>query len=886
MTGIDLNFNDATQLIKQSNEQITKMYLDNIGKSVNDDNSDFIQKLNERTKEYINIIGPLNSEIFDIRTDSNTLYETYLSTKSSLNEIQTKLDNLDKENGTLKIAIEDKNNQIEYLQTELNKKNTENAKLIETNQSTTGDLKSEIYKLFTELEERRSRDGEIKGIETERTQMINDIGSFEVQIYELQTQLNNTQNQNSLLLKQISEIREEKETQKNQFLYEIEKERTKSIETENLKWKIESLIKEKEIILQRIASDKEVREAIEQLKTENENLKTQKINLEKQLQISRIEHKQLTNSISNSENIEIRRLEDEKLELLSRISVLESQIQLKSVKQKDAEMALLEKQLQQKQKEFNELQNNFSNLQTENLKLTKEIEKNKEEINQSDLKCSELEYQLEKSQNKEQETILKNEIERLQNEINVFDLKHEQIQHELESSQKENEELHQKINIHIENEKTLHEMLSNTQLQTTQSDTTNIINRAQIIKLNQKISELEAIIRSLQSNKEELLNTISENNIRHKHELDILSQSIQSVDNNKAQIEIVTTLNTKIIDLTNKSKQYLSQYQNESADHYNTKQNLIKSEANYSELSQRYRNIECDYSCLIESLTKLFKCMPSTSSIITAATRASKTCESYNNIIENNKKLENELRKANQMPNFLNYRLKQTEFCLELERKKCDVLNLKLNSSKTQKQNLTFAADFLLNVIEKASDKNIKSMASILLSKVDTNDGSDSELWNEFASMLLTPKVDVKQVEGLLRIKIEEKLQIMNRIMEKIQKLDNNFNDVKSKIGFYKAKKEHKKKIISKYKPPSTPKNIGSLYERSLKPRTPLPVHNDLEGTPFQNRKPFRVPLTAIKSSYENTDYSNNALGKKSSLKLPKHNSPYGVNPIPARSYY
>ena len=533
--------------------------------------------------------------------------------------------------------------------------------------------------MFNELKQSKSNESETEKIIKEKEQMLNDIATLENHIYELSISIDSTKQENKDLLREINEIRENNEKQKNQFLLELENERAKSIEVDDLKWRIESLTKEKEIIKKRLADDHEVNEAIKILKSENEIIKAKNNDLETKLQESMIKEMKLKNEIKASENAEIRRLEGENLELLSRISVLESKLQLKEIQQKDAEMLKLENLIKDKQNEIEKFQNNQKILLDENKNTRNELDDTKEKMNQLNIKCTDLENKLEEALNNENEKKLNSEIEELKKEKNNINVKCDELKNEVDNLTQEKEELQSSLNFQIEQQKELRNLLSSTKLQSTKSDTVNIINRSENIRLNKRISELESINRTLQNSKNALLKTISENNQRHQVEIEKLSKKVNEIGKSNQEIELISTLNLKILELTNKLNECILKYQNESSDHYSTKQNLVRAETNYNDLSLKFRNLETDYSCLVESLTKLFNCMPSVSSIVSSATQIARTNSTKQLLEQKVTNLENQLKKEKEIPIVLEYRLKQLEFCLNLEKKKSSVYQMKLS---------------------------------------------------------------------------------------------------------------------------------------------------------------------------------------------------------------
>lgn len=652
--------------------------------------------------DVVNIIGALNNEIFDIRNDSNVMLQQYQNLKSNFDVLQTRFEKVIAEKQKLQSIIDNKEDAIKDLHNELINKDKEYVNLEQNNNSTTSNLKMEIQSLFNELKQSKENKNETEIIKKEREQMLNDIGELENHIYELSRNIDSFTQENRDLLNEISEIRENNERQKNQFLLELENERTKSIEVDDLKWKIESLSKEKEILKKRLADDHEVNEAIKILKSENEIIKAKNNELEKKIQESMIREIKLKNEIKVSENAEIHRLEGEKLELLSRISVLESKLQLKEIQQRDAEMLKLENLIKDKQNEIEKYQNNQRILLDEKENTKNELEETKEKMNQLEIKCTELEYKLEEAENNEKENKLILKIEKLKNKKNIINTKCDELKSELINLTQEKEELQSSLNFQIEQQKELRNLLSSTQLQSTKSDTTNIMNRSENIRLNKRISELESINRTLQNSKNALMNTISENNQRHQKEIEKLSKKVYEIGKNNQEIELISTLNLKILELTNKLNECTLKYQNESADHYSTKQNLVRAETNYNDLSLKFRNIETDYTCLVESLTKLFNCMPSVSSIVSSATQIARTNSTKMLLEQKVANLENQLKKEKEIPNVLEYRLKQLEFCLNLEKKKSSVFQMKLSNAQT------------LPILENDEDLNSRKPSSFL----------------------------------------------------------------------------------------------------------------------------------------------------------------------------
>lgn len=629
--------------------------------------------------EFLDIIGPLNNEIFDLRYDSSIANEQYQNLKTDYNDLQLRFNKINSEKQKLNDIISNKDYVIENLQNDLLKKNDEFLSLEKNNNSTTNNLKKEIHNLFNELKQSKSNESETEKIIKEKEQMLNDIATLENHIYELSISIDSTKQENKDLLREINEIRENNEKQKNQFLLELENERAKSIEVDDLKWRIESLTKEKEIIKKRLADDHEVNEAIKILKSENEIIKAKNNDLETKLQESMIKEMKLKNEIKASENAEIRRLEGENLELLSRISVLESKLQLKEIQQKDAEMLKLENLIKDKQNEIEKFQNNQKILLDENKNTRNELDDTKEKMNQLNIKCTDLENKLEEALNNENEKKLNSEIEELKKEKNNINVKCDELKNEVDNLTQEKEELQSSLNFQIEQQKELRNLLSSTKLQSTKSDTVNIINRSENIRLNKRISELESINRTLQNSKNALLKTISENNQRHQVEIEKLSKKVNEIGKSNQEIELISTLNLKILELTNKLNECILKYQNESSDHYSTKQNLVRAETNYNDLSLKFRNLETDYSCLVESLTKLFNCMPSVSSIVSSATQIARTNSTKQLLEQKVTNLENQLKKEKEIPIVLEYRLKQLEFCLNLEKKKSSVYQMKLS---------------------------------------------------------------------------------------------------------------------------------------------------------------------------------------------------------------
>jgi hypothetical protein len=271
---------------------------------------------------------------------------------------------------------------------------------------------------------------------------------------------------------------------------------------------------------------------------------------------------------------------------------------------------------------------------------------------------------------------------------------------------------------------------------------------------------------------------------------------------------------------------------NELSERIETQKRLREQQAYNMEHAEKYEQLRSDHSALVDNLTELFNCMPAIPSIIAAASVAARNSQEMRNMQKALQAKEAELASAKVIPVRL-------QACLQIEQRRTRLYETRLktvNSGVGQAGVLSECVSTLLNcVINGSQDSVIQSMCSSLLGKMNGGDWHDMHMWQNFVDAL----VSYTKVGSMAVACLEKVLRRMDGFDERIAV-------VMQKVRIPHSRRESRL---------SAKQASLSLYERSLKPRTPLTT---------------RIPLST-------TNFDKDRVSKRTVFEIPHRAMPFGV---------
>jgi myosin heavy subunit len=570
----------------------------------------------------------------------------------------------------------------------------------------------------------------------------------------------------------------------------------------------------------------------------------------------------------------IDRLQDENLELRSRYAVLDAERQLKLITRKDYEVRDLEIQLRQ-------LTGERDAAVSRRRETEDELHRAREAQQEFDLRHAELEAMLSAAQIDKQEltelrqmcqTLQKDniDVERLRASLQAVDLRAEQLEHALEESKAQNARVSEELQRVIETNSELTDTLSSSQVQTAQTDIINLKRRSQIVHLQGHISELESHVRALQTEKDALSKTIDSMNERHQRELEMLAEKVRATNTSQSDVrsaDMLASLNRDHAATVKKLNEVSVGLRNEAAEHVSTKSRLVQQEKVNAELIRKFSDMETDHACLLKSIYELFGCSPPLSTMIATLSRGARRLQQYDTLCTRLADRERELAQLKVQPAQLRYELSKTESWLEIERRKNHLLETRArNQAKSGQLDepamIECTIHFLNAIVRLTEDLTVKSAATDLLGKADTDEFRDPQAWATFGVSIVRSTTTVRTRTRDLERRV---LLIFRQLSERLTRAEDRFTGLVAKVRFSAAKRSHGKKSM-------IPRPAGGLYERSLKPRRDAPA----EVTP-----PFARARLAPAGGRPNAQ----ALPKKISPTIPRRSTPSGIEPPALNSF-
>ena len=169
-----------------------------------------VRLLGSEKLEMLEIIGPLNSEIYDIRQELAEFGKKYREAKHEATTLRMETQRLASENVVLKSSLDAAEAHYARVCTEIETKEEELTFLRKSTNESTEDLKKEIVAVYSELNERRQRDGVNRQTEMERDLLLKDISALELHIYNLELSRDDQAAKNHQLLQPLSLARTKK----------------------------------------------------------------------------------------------------------------------------------------------------------------------------------------------------------------------------------------------------------------------------------------------------------------------------------------------------------------------------------------------------------------------------------------------------------------------------------------------------------------------------------------------------------------------------------------------------------------------------------------------------------------------------------------------------
>lgn len=660
----------------------------------------------------LEIIGPLNNEIFELRSNLESSKGENGKIQRDNIFLQSEVQRLNSEVALLKSQIDEKSAMVSNLE----QQKTEYEFQLKTKSS---EMKAEMSKIFDELSEKRINAEDYRNLEEEKRQMIQDIGIFEEHIFDLSKEKENLKTtvadlRNEIIndLDTIERMQEDAKvsdtyisdlTQQITSAHEDILQSNAAIEKVNeinisLKQNNELLQKENdslhdqlqkqsEMISQNIHQNKEVTEAFQDLRSKFEQSENACKDLTEKLNLAREENEYLNSCSqkSDSDRKKISALEFERSELNSRISLLESKLLLSSVKANNAEMA----ELKQKIQELEEIAESEKSLRDQLEQFSEENETLRSQKDAFDLRISELEShgssseELEMYKNKcesleSQINDLTIENDQLNTEKNSLQLKCEQFETEMESKNYEISGLQMKISEMEQNDEDLQKSLNQSEIDSTNLSTEHLHEKRNVIQLQKQIHELDQAIALLTNENSEL----KRNNQELLNDQRDLSQKILSISTKDDSLrEVFENLSQKIQEnsqLKDKIKKIENSLSIEAAEHLKTIKELDNKTQLCYKFEQKLRDININYESLATSLSKILNCTPDNNSIIINVSKLHgqlKSARKQQDQIENSIKAQ---LKSREETNYLKQQIAELQMNLGILTKKNSILQSKL----------------------------------------------------------------------------------------------------------------------------------------------------------------------------------------------------------------
>ena len=215
---------------------------------------------------------------------------------------------------------------------------------------------------------------------------------------------------------------------------------------------------EKELFMKRLSVNKEVDEAIARITAELGEWKAKASKPEQERDTLIQESSPSSQELSTPADQEfLHRLEYENIEPSSKVLLLDAQLQLKSVMQKDFEVHALEQEVKPLKSEKEDLQQKL----IEASKAQEDFDKLSEELDGFELRCTELDHKLSMiSEEKEELERLRaecdklgkvhNDMEALKDKVNSLELRSEELDYNIEQQKEQNSELASNLDAQVE----------------------------------------------------------------------------------------------------------------------------------------------------------------------------------------------------------------------------------------------------------------------------------------------------------------------------------------------------------------------------------------------------------------------------------------------------
>jgi chromosome segregation ATPase len=681
------------------------------------------------------------------------------------------LQRLGAENATLMGVAEESRSQLATLKAEMSLRTSELTLLKQSSDKSTEDLKREIVNVYAELNERRERDGAVHQTQQERDQMLRDIGAFELHIFGLTTACERLESERSRFIERIASLA----SQRDELITGIE-----ALEYDRRMWNRE-----------RADTERQVQDTTAEIQRLKQRLEVeQRVNASLQQSLNDTEHRIATAKLppafsvrSDADESLIAKYHGENLELKSRVSVLEGELQLAAVLKRDQDVQELQSQLQKSEATAKKIGQEADELRTANHAL--------------ELRLAEVDARL------ADEAQLQSQIVALRAERNALDLRSEQLSHELDESKSEIDGLRHALSASAQKAAELNEALSEPQAQSAQTDINHLKIRSRVVRLEGELADLRSQLRLAQSEKTALQSSIERLNDRHQRELEALSQAIKGSEPDNISVTLITQVTQDRSDLQKRLHAASQTLRNEAAEHLATKQRLVEQEKINQALIAKYGDMESDHVCLVKTVGDIFGCNGPISATIATLARAG--C-----------RLRQLQAEPAQGTGRLQYELNKTQTWLELEKKKNRLLETRLrNQGPRQDAGL---AECVLHFLDAfTEDGALREMGTGLL------EGSrDCRAWQSFGAR-------VARATGGARgqaARFEKQMRtLFIQIAQRLEAVEERIKAVIVRARGCQAKRKTKKSHI--------PKPAGSLFERSVKlrpsgdARTPMGVVTD-----------------------------------------------------------
>lgn len=721
--------------------------LENNLTEVNNENVVLKNQVND-AQTFLSIIGPLNGQIFDLRSNLQVSADRVRQMQKDNRSLKFEVQRLNNEIVYLNSTLDEKKDMLKAFK----EKQEEMEKISNTKVT---ELKTGITKMFEELEERKRHDEDLSRVLHEKQQMLKVIGLLEEQIYEQFSELNirstailnlrkeidgylneigrmklEAQNADEIiqnLYKQVSEAREEGEEAKKMNgtmnlkiaqLNEVNNslnDKISSLEKLNsslLKDKDELLLfnkeldsqmqissKEKEMYMIQLGQRQEVDDVIEIVRSKLNKTIKENSDYQNENRLIKEENKRLLEIIEKStpDQKTIQSLELEKIELESRVALLEGQLQLRAVQMKDSVIAELEKKIEELQDSAESeklLQEKVSILEEENSKLRSErdaLDLRSNELEANTASMDDLQSALDKCEKLEDEARKReNEIEKIQTERNAIDLKYEELSNELEAARNQIKSIEEDNHLLKQKEEELQKYLAESELKLTNTNAENLQGKKESLQLKKRISELELITSSITEEKENLekknKSQIEEIEDLSRRIFNLTASSSNIVVNNtnpnlKSPYKMISDKSNEISELKKTIKSLEDQLSSESAEHLNTKKEMDKQFRALNESERHLRDTKTYFDGLVKSLTDIFLCKPNIASIIAAAAECKAQSQIAHTLYETLGKAKNDVIAARREPNYLKQKLNNANMLLDIEKRKNIVMTAKVDNN-------------------------------------------------------------------------------------------------------------------------------------------------------------------------------------------------------------